>query len=52
MIHDINLHNYGEVHAFSDITWTQILECKVFHLSSEDSKTKFSDICEQGCLKH
>ena len=47
VIHDINLHNYGEVHAFSDITWTQILECKVFRLNSEVSKTKLTDFCEQ-----
>ena len=47
VVHNINVHSYGDILPFSDISWTKVLKSKVFRLNSEDPKTRLPDICEQ-----
>ena len=47
VVHNVNVHSYGDILPFSDISWTKVLKSKVFRLNSEDPKTRLQDICEQ-----
>ena len=47
IIHNNNLHDYGDVKPFTDYEWEKVCEMKRLRMASDDPKNKLNDICEK-----
>ena len=45
IIHNNNLHDYGDVKPVTDYGWEKVCEMKRLRMASDDPKNKLTDIC-------